>query len=30
MVDIPVGDELISAEIVDSIFYDKENRRRDG
>ncbi len=30
IVDIPVGDELISAEIVDSIFYDKENRRRDG
>jgi sarcosine oxidase subunit alpha len=30
IVDIPVDDELISAEIVDSIFYDKENRRRDG
>ena len=30
IVEIPVGNDLIQAEIVDSVFYDKENRRRDG
>ena len=30
IVEVPLGNEIIPAEIVDSVFYDKENRRRDG
>ena len=30
IVEVPLGNEIILAEIVDSVFYDKENRRRDG
>ncbi len=30
IIEVPMGSELIEAEIVDSVFYDKENRRRDG
>ncbi|MFM9095948.1 MAG: glycine cleavage T C-terminal barrel domain-containing protein, partial [Actinomycetes bacterium] len=30
IVEVPIGNDLIQAEIVDSIFYDKENRHRDG
>ncbi len=30
IVEVPLGNEIIPAEIADSVFYDKENRRRDG
>jgi len=29
-VQIPIGSNLETVEIVDSVFYDKENMRRDG